>query len=331
MVELTKKQYLDLYYYMKLNRLLEERLVNLYRQGKVIGGLYRSLGQEATSVGSAYALEPGDIVSPLIRNLGSLLVKGVKPREVLTQYMARATSPTRGRDLNVHFGDLERGFIGPISMLGDMISVLAGMALAARMQGKRTVALTYIGDGATSTGAFHEGMNFASVQKLPLVVIAEHNAYAYSTPTSKQMNIKNIADRALAYGIAAEIVDGNDVLKVYEVTRRAVERARNGEGTMFIESKTFRRKGHAEHDDQRYVPKELLQEWEKKDPIDRYERFLLDQAIAAGAELQEIVERINQELDEDVRYAEESPFPDPETALGGVYAEEPKTTTVPGD
>lgn len=335
MPKLTKQQYLDLYYYMQLNRLLEERLTNLYRQTKVIGGLFRSLGQEATSIGSAYALSPGDVLSPLIRNLGSILVKGVKPREVLCQYMAKLDGPTKGKDLNIHFGDLSRDFIGPISMLGDMIPVMSGVALSMRMQKKNNVCLVYIGDGGTSTGAFHEGMNFIAVQKLPVIIVAEHNAYAYSTPTSKQMAVKDLADKAKGYGMRAEIVDGNDVLEVYEATRKAVERARKGGGPTMIEAKTFRMKGHAEHDNQAYVPKEVLEAWRKKDPIDRYQKFLLKEHKASAQELKEIVDRINSGLDEDVAFAEASPFPPPEIALENVYGDvkirSPKITVLTGE
>jgi pyruvate dehydrogenase E1 component alpha subunit/2-oxoisovalerate dehydrogenase E1 component alpha subunit len=251
---LTREQQLELYRYMKLNRMVEDRLSNLYRQGKVVGGLYSSRGQEAISIGTAYALEPQDMVGPLIRNLGSLFVRGVKPREIMMQYMARADGPTHGRDVNLHFGDLSRGIVAPISMLGALIPVMAGVALGGRMLGKNLVALTYIGDGGTSTGDFHEGLNFAAVLNVPFVLIAEHNGFAYSTPTSKQMRIKNIVTRAAAYGIPGEIVDGNDVLAVYEATKRAVERAREGGGPSLIEAKTFRMKGHAEHDDAGYVP-----------------------------------------------------------------------------
>jgi len=320
MAKLSKQQHLDLYYYLKLTRLLEERLVNLYRQNKVIGGLYRSLGQEATAVGSAYALEPQDIISPIIRDLGALLVKGVKPREILCQYMARADGPSKGKDLNIHFSDLERGFVGPISMLGDMICVMGGVALAAKMQKKDLVALAYIGDGATSTGAFHEGMNFAAVQNLPFVIVAEHNAYAYSTPTSKQMRVKDVADRAKAYGIPAEIVDGNDVLAVYDVTKKAIARARRGEGPVLIEAKTFRMKGHAEHDNQAYVPKEVIEEWQKKDPVDRYEKVLKAKRVATAADLQKITERVEAEIEADLEFALGSPLPDKSVMYENVYA-----------
>src|SRR5437868_4372647 len=241
---LSREQKLELYYYMRLTRSLEERLVNLYRQTKVIGGLFRSLGQEADAVGSAYALDrsKGDCLSPLIRNLGSMLVQGAQPTEIIRQYMAKGDSPTRGRELNIHFGDLERGFIGQISPLGDMVPVMAGVTLSFKMRGEDRVGLVYVGDGATSTGAFHEGINFAAVQKCPLVVIVENNHYAYSTPTSKQSAVAQFVDKAIGYGCIGEQADGNDVLAVYGVTKRAVDRAREGRGVTLVELMTYRRK-----------------------------------------------------------------------------------------
>src|SRR5256714_7527506 len=190
---LKPDELLELYRYLKLTRLVEERLVNLYRQTKVVGGVFRSLGQEATAVGTCYALRPQDFITPLIRDLGAVLVKGIRPREIFAQYMAKAWGPSGGRDLNIHFGDIGKGFIGPISHLGDMIPVMTGVLLAALMQKKRTVAIAYIGDGGMSTGAFHEGLNFAAVQRLPLIVIAEYNHYAYSTPTNLQTAVRDLA------------------------------------------------------------------------------------------------------------------------------------------
>src|SRR5713226_5790140 len=286
---LTPEQMLELYRYLKLTRLVEERLGNLYRQNKVVGGLYRSLGQEATAVGSAYALRPQDFVTPIIRDLGAVFVKGIRPREIFAQYMAKAWGPSGGRDLNIHFGDMEKGFIGPISHLGDMIPVMTGVLLAAGMQKKPIVAIAYIGDGGMSTGAFHEGLNFAAVQRLPLIVVAEYNHYAYSTPTSLQTLVRDLAEKAAGYGIPAHIVDGNDIVACYEVTKRAAEYARRGGGAVLIEAKTYRRKGHAEHDDQRYVPAGEIEWWEQNnDPIDRYERYLLEQKVATQEKLDQI-------------------------------------------
>ncbi len=319
--DLPREAQLDLYRFMKLTRMTEDRLGNLYRQGKVVGGLYSSRGQEATSVGSAFALAPQDFAGPLIRNLGSMLVRGVKPREVMMQYMARSDSPTGGKDCNTHFGDISRGLVAPISMLGALIPVMAGVALAGRMQKKDLVAMTWIGDGGTSTGDFHEGLNLAAVLNLPFVLVAENNGWAYSTPTSRQMRIKDIVTRAAAYGIPGEAVDGNDVLAVHGATKRAVDRARQGGGPSLIEAKTFRMKGHAEHDDAGYVPQELFDEWRGKDPIDRFERHLRTQGVATEEELRQIVAGIDRELSREVDLALASPFPPAERTFEGVYAE----------
>lgn len=322
---LTREQKLELYYYMRLTRSLEERLVNLYRQTKVIGGLFRSLGQEADAVGAAYALDKskGDLLSPLIRNLGAMLVRGAEPTEVIRQYMAKGDSPTKGKELNIHFGAVERGFIGQISHLGDMVPVMAGVTLAAKMRGEDRVGLVFVGDGATSTGAFHEGINFAAVQKCPLVVVVENNGYAYSTPVSKQTAAKSFIDKAPGYGIPGEKADGNDVLAVYEVTKRAVDRARRGEGVTLIELVTYRRKGHAEHDNQSYVPEGEIEQWAaQNDPIDRFEKVLLAQKVKAS-ELRAIDARIIEEIDAATDAADASPMPEPLEALRGVYAGQP--------
>lgn len=317
---LEPEQLLDLYWYMLLNRRLEERLVNLYRQGKVIGGVYRSLGQEAESVGTAYALEQRDYVSPLIRNLGSILVKGAEPVDILKQYMAKGTGPSKGKDLNIHFGDLDKGFIGPVSMLGDMIPVMGGVALANWMKGEDRVCLVYIGDGGFSTGAAHEGWNFICAKRLPVILVAEDNCYAYSTPTEKQMGNRNMVDRALGYGCAGVQVDGNDVLQSWHAARAAVARARAGEGPTLIEVKTYRRKGHAEHDDQRYVSKQELETWEARDPVERYARWLLGAGVVEQEQIDQIDARIKRKLDEAVDEAEKAPLPDPRTALDDVWS-----------
>jgi len=327
---MTNDQHLELLYFMRLTRSLEDRLDNLQKQGKIVGGLFRSLGQEATAVGSAYALDSshGDIVSPLTRDMGAMMVMGARPREVFASYLWRASSLNRGRDQNIHITDMRRGFIGTVSPLGTLVSVMNGVVLAARMQKKQTVGMVYIGDGATSTGAFHEAANFAAVQNLPLVIFAEHNGYAYTTPTSKQMRIKDLADRAKAYGLPTEIVDGNDVVAVYEAARRAVDRARAGEGPTLVEAKTFRMRGHAAHDNQSYVPKELLEEWRSRDPIGRFEKALLEKNIAAAADIEAVNARVDALLDEDLAWAESQPAPAPEDALGDVYAGDAKPAAV---
>jgi TPP-dependent pyruvate/acetoin dehydrogenase alpha subunit len=322
---LSRDQLLEIYYWMRLTRSLEERLVNLYRQTKVVGGLFRSLGQEACAVGSAYALRREDVLSPLIRNLGSMLVKGATPVEVVRQYMAKGDSPTRGRELNIHFGDLEeRNFLGQISHLGDMVPVMAGVTLSFKLRNEPRVGLVYVGDGATSTGAFHEGINFAAVQRCPLVVIVESNGYAYSTPTSRQCAAERLADKAAGYGIAGAQADGNDVLATYQVTREAVDRARDGGGVTLIELMTYRRKGHAEHDNQSYVPPGEIERWAaENDPLDRYVERLTGAEGFSPSELEGVDARVVQEIDRATDLAEASLPPEPLDGLTGVYADPP--------
>lgn len=319
-LSLSRDEMLELYHYVLLNRRVDDRLGKLYRQGKVVGGLYSSLGQEACACGSAYALEDGDFLAPMIRDLGALMVRGVAPLDVMAQYLARGTGPTRGKDLNLHFGWIERGLIAPISMVGALIPVMAGIALEMKTHAKKTVALTYIGDGGMSTTDFHEGMNFAAVHRLPLILIVENNGWAYSTSTSRQAAVKDLAVRAKGYGCYGEIVDGNNVLAVVDVVRRARKRCLDGGGPVMIEAKTFRRKGHAEHDDAGYVPDAERAAWEKKDPIEAYERYLLGEAGVERAELDDIASKIDDVLEESVKTVLDSPFPDPSIAKEDVYA-----------
>jgi TPP-dependent pyruvate/acetoin dehydrogenase alpha subunit len=318
--ELTRQQYLDLYYYMRLNRAVEDTMVKLFRQNKIVGGLYSSLGQEGISVGTAYALEKKDWLAPMIRNIGALLVKGVRPRDIFMQHMAKYDSPTKGKDGTSHFGDLdELHIVSPISMLGDLIPVMAGVALAGRYLGQKIVAMTWIGDGGSSTGVFHEGLNFAATQKAPFVLILENNLWAYSTPVRKQVPLENLADRAKAYGIESYIVDGNDVVAMYTTAKEAVERARAGEGPILIEAKTFRRMGHAQHDPAEYVPKEMRAYWEGRDPIALYEKFLAAEKILDSGVKKEIEEKLDRLLAAEREFAENSPMPPPELAETGVY------------
>ena len=318
--KLTRTQYHDLFYYLRLNRRVDEQLTNLYRQGKVVGGVYSSLGQEAISVGTAYALGPNDFLGGMIRNVGAMLVRGFRPRDVFMQYMAKRDGPTGGRDANTHFGDLKLGVLAPISVVGELVPVLAGVGLAAKIRHEKRVGLTYVGDGATSTTPFHEGLNFAAVLKLPLIVIAENNGWAYSTPVERQMANTRIADRAQAYGIAGVSVDGNNVLEVYEATRQARVRAYKGEGPTLIEARTMRMKGHAEHDDARYVPKHQIEEWRARDPILTYEKFLTSRKLMAADERAAMEARLDKVIREDVEFAEASPLPAPEEAARSVWA-----------
>src|SRR5437879_1679264 len=318
--ELTRQQYLDLYYYMRLNRAVEDMMVKLFRQNKIVGGLYSSLGQEAISVGTAYALEKKDWLAPMIRNIGALLVKGVRPRDIFMQHMAKYDSPTKGKDGTSHFGDLDvMHIVSPISMLGDVFPVMTGVAMSGRYLGQKTVAMTWIGDGGSSTGVFHEGLNFAAAQKAPFVLILENNLWAYSTPVRKQVPLENLADRAKAYGIDSYIVDGNDVVAVYSTAKEAVERARAGEGPILIEAKSFRRMGHAQHDPAGYVPKAMRAYWEGRDPLALYETLLAGEKLLDAQGKKEVEDKIDSLLAEERDSAENSPMPPPELAETGVY------------
>jgi TPP-dependent pyruvate/acetoin dehydrogenase alpha subunit len=313
----------DMLYYMKLTRELEFRIERkLYRQGKIVGGVYVGRGQEAIAVGSCIDLRPEDAVCPSHRDMGAFLIRGMTLRTVLGQYMARKTGATRGRDGNMHMGDLSRNLIAFVSMLGDNVPVATGIALSFRMRRQDRVALCFFGDGATSRGDWHEGINMASIFKVPVVFICNNNQYAYSTPLERQMAVENVADRAEAYGMPGEIVDGNDVLAVWDAVTRATARAREGEGPTLIECKTFRMTGHSAHDDAGYVPPELFEFWEQRDPIRKFERFLTESGIVTASEIEDVQKRVNREIDEAIQIAEKDPFPEPEDCLKGVYYEE---------
>jgi TPP-dependent pyruvate/acetoin dehydrogenase alpha subunit len=318
---LTADHLKDIYYYMQLTRSVEDRVRSLYLQGKLQGAVYSSRGQEGTAVASAYALEPLDFVAPVIRDLGASFVRGIGPGRVFAQWLGRSSGPTGGRDGNLHFGDLSLGILPPISMLGSMIPVCAGVALAAVQRHEDRVALTYIGDGGSNTGDFHEGLNFAAALRLPLVLIVEDNGYAYSTPTRQHVAIEHFADRAAGYGIPSGTVDGNDVISVYAATKRAVDRARAGNGPTLLEVKTFRMRGHAEHDDAFYVPKDLLAEWAHRDPIQRLLNYMDDRHLLSREEQTVIDERIAQEVEAGLEWAEQSSLPQAASQSHGVYAD----------
>src|SRR5579862_8405287 len=322
---LSREQIIEIYRWMLLNRRMETALENLYKQGQVVGGVYFGLGQEACSCASAYALHKDDWLGPMIRNQGALLVRGFSPADIMMQYMAKSGSPTKGRDASSHFGDIEkRNVVSPISMLGDLIPVLAGVALGARLQGKNIAVMTYIGDGGQSTGVTYEGLNFAAVQKLGLVLIVENNLWGYSTPSDMQFRVKDLAERAIAYAIPGVIVDGTDACQVYDVVHQACERARGGEGPSLIEAKMMRMKGHAIHDAAEYVPKPLFEYWTKRDPIARFENYLIhEKRWLTAEENAKLIEDVERELEADREAAVASPMPDPATdkTHQGVYCD----------
>ena len=319
--ERTRDASLTMYYYLRLTRALEERLGILYRQGKILGGVYLSTGQEAVSVGAASALAPNDVIVPSHRDLGAHLVRGIEPREVLAQYLGRVGGPSRGRDGNVHFGDVQRNSVAFLSPMADGIPVAAGVALAMKQEGGERVAMTWFGEGAASRGDFHEGVNLAAVLHVPVVFICNNNQFAYSTPLERQTRVPDIAARAAGYGIPGVTVDGNDVVAVYEAARNAVAGARRGEGPSLIECKTMRIRGHSEHDDASYVPKALLDVWRAKDPIRQYEARLREWGFLDETAEAEMTRRITHDLETAVAWAEASPYPDAADVEQGVYSE----------
>jgi pyruvate dehydrogenase E1 component alpha subunit len=309
-----------LLYYMVMMRELEDRIERkLYRQGKVLGGCYTGRGQEAIPTGSAILSEPEDYICPSHRDMAAFLIRGVTPKEIVAQYLGRVGGLTNGRDGNMHMGCPRRHLLPIISSIGASIPVAGGIALAMKYRGEPHAVINYFGDGATSRGDWHEGLNFASVLKLPIVYLCNNNLYAYSTPLEKQMAVENVADRASAYDMPAEIVDGNDVIAIYEATRRALEHARGGNGPYMIECKTFRISGHSAHDNADYVPDEIKEEWSKRDPILALQKQMVEKDWASETDFKKMRAGILAEIDEAVDWALEQPYPDPSTVEDNVY------------
>jgi TPP-dependent pyruvate/acetoin dehydrogenase alpha subunit len=311
---------LQIYYFMRLTRAMEDRTRTLFLQGRIVGGVYTAQGHEATTVGAAMTLRDGDYIVPQHRDLGMHLVRGTSPRAVMCQWLARGNSPTLGRDGQLHIGDIHHGIAPAISMLGESLPVACGIALTMKMRKRSTIVLAACGDGATSTGPFHEALNFAAVQKLPLMLVIENNGYAYSTPNAQEFALANLSERAAAYGIPGESVDGNDVLAVIDAVGRAVERVRSGKGPAIVECKTFRVRGHSEADKADYVPPELREEWLAKDPIKYFEAYLTQQGLLTSERRAEIEARVKATVDDAVRFAEQSPAPDGTTVADYLFA-----------
>lgn len=301
--------------FMLLHRAIEERGASLYKQGKIPGSFYDGRGQEATCVGAAFALGPGDPVCPLIRDLGAHLVKGTAPRAILAHYLGRAGGVSSGREGNVHFGDASLGVLGMVSMLPDMMPVAVGMALAFKLRGEERCALAFFGDGATSVGDWHEAMNLAAVQQVPAIFVLEHNGFAYSTPSAQQFAVDPL-ERAAAYGMPGVGVEGNDVEAVFEVVRQARERALAGGGPTLISARTMRMHGHGLHDDARYVPPEQLEYWSERDPIELQRKRL----AALGVDVDAVATAVSAEVDDATEQALRMQFPDPASATTGVFA-----------
>ncbi len=319
--DIKRADLLQMYYYLRLTRTLEDRITALYRQGRIVGGCYTSHGMEAIAVGYASALARDDIIAPFHRDMGAFLIRGFSPGEIIAQYLGKRTGPTKGKDGNVHMGDLKRGVIGFVSHLADNMPVATGVALTFKIRGESRVAFAGTGDGGTSRGDFHEAMNFAAVRKLPVVFFCNNNQYAYSTPVRLQMAITDVVDRAKAYGMPGEIVDGNDVAAVYLASKRAIAQARSGGGPTFLEFKTMRMHGHSEHDPAKYVPRELLDEWKKKDPILKAEWLLTELGYANETHFRDVEERAKKDVEAGLEFAEHSPLPEGPEVLEGVFAE----------
>jgi len=316
----------ELYRALTLTRAAEERLEILQKQGHVTGGLYRSLGQEAGAVGAAFALRrrddgTGDFLAHTVRAAGALFLFGGELEDFFRQYMAKGSGPTRGREANLHWFDFQKGFVGPVSPLGTMIEIMAGITLTFRMRGEERIGMVFYGDGASSTGAWHEGLNFAAVQRCPLILMVENNQWAFSTPTHKNTRVATFADKGPGYGIGADSVDGTDVLEVFDTVRRAAALVRAGEGTRLVELRYFRRLGHAQHDPQEYVDPALIEEWEKRDPIAGYRDRMLRNEWATEEELSAIEEEVFERCRIAAESVVEEPNPDGPSAVYDVYTD----------
>src|SRR5687768_6476595 len=317
---LDREDLLGIYRNLLVTRGIEERGHILYKQGKIPGSFYTGRGNEGAAVGVATALGPDDVGTPLHRDMGVHMVRGVEPWRMFAQYMGRVDGPTRGKDGNVHMADARLGLIAMVSHLPAMLPVAVGCALAFRIREEKRVAVAWFGEGASARGDAHEGMNLAGVRRLPVVFICDNNQWAYSTPTHLEFACETIADRAQAYGFDGVVVDGTDVLAVYREAKRAIEKAREGGGPTLIECLTLRMEGHAVHDDAFYVPKEMFEEWAKRDPLERFRTWLRDNADFTDDEEEEITAGVKRLLNEAMQRADASPLPDPSTLLDGVFA-----------
>jgi TPP-dependent pyruvate/acetoin dehydrogenase alpha subunit len=320
-VDLDRAALVSMYRDMLLMRGIEERGHTLYKQGKIPGSFYTGRGNEAASIGIATAMRPDDVGIPLHRNVGVHLVRGMEPWRILANYLGRADGPSRGRDGNIHLGDLELGTISIVSHLPAMLPVAVGCALAFRIREEKRVAVGWFGDGSSARGDAHEAMNFAAIRQLPVVFVCDNNQFAYSTPTHLEYACEKISDRAAAYGFAGVTVDGTDVLAVYREATRAIEKARQGGGPTLVECVTLRMEGHAVHDDAYYVPKEMLKEWAKHDPVEQYRSWLRQHAAFPPEEDQSLQQEVAGVLRDAMRRADASPIPDGSTVTDGVYAE----------
>jgi pyruvate dehydrogenase E1 component alpha subunit len=317
---LDRDALIGLYRSMLITRRLEETGHTLYKQGKIPGSFYTGRGNEAASVGVGAAMGPDDVGTPLHRNVGVHIVRGTEPWRILANYLGRTDGPARGRDGNIHFGELDRGQITIVSHLPAMLPVVVGCALAFRIRREPCVAVGWFGDGSSARGDTHEAMNFAATRRLPVVFVCDNNQWAYSTPVHLEYACERLSDRAAAYGFEGVTVDGTDVLEVFRTARRAIEKARAGGGPTLIESVTLRMEGHAVHDDASYVPEEMFRAWAERDPVERYRARLMEQAAFTDHDDQQLRAEVDAVLRDALARAEASPLPDGAEVAEGVYA-----------
>lgn len=316
-----KQLLLRIFETMVMTRAVEDRMVSMYRSGDLLGSLYTGHWHEAISVGTASALRQDDFLAPIHRDLGAHLWRGMDPAQVMASFMGKATSPTGGRDGTLHYGRLDLNIYNLPSHIPDNYPVALGFAFAFQYRDQDGVSLAYCGDGSTSEGNFHESLNIAAAMKLPAIFVVENNQYAYSTPVRLQSAVKEYAVKAQAYGMPGVTVDGTDVLAVYDATSEAVARARAGEGPSLIEGVTMRMHGHAEHDPADYVPREMLEEWQKRDPVALFENVLLEHGIIDEETASKTRDAARQKAIEARKKALADPLPDPATVEQGVYAD----------
>jgi pyruvate dehydrogenase E1 component alpha subunit len=319
-LNLTKEKLVYMFRKMVEIRFFEEKVFDLYAQNLVPGTIHLYAGEEAVAIGVCAALERDDYITSTHRGHGHCIAKGADLKRTMAEILGKETGYCKGKGGSMHIADFSIGMLGATAVVGAGIPIAVGAGLSIKLRKTRQVVACFFGEGASNQGTFHEGINMASVWRLPVIFVCENNLYAMGTRQSRVMNIENIADRATAYGIPGVVVDGNDVLAVYEATVKAVERARKGEGPTLIECKTYRHKGHSRVDPAKYRPKEEVEEWLAKDPIKRFKEKLLQEGAITEAEIQQIEQEVAAEIDEAVKFAMESPYPEPEEALEDVYA-----------
>jgi pyruvate dehydrogenase E1 component alpha subunit len=318
--KLTPEQLLEMFYWLKLMRGFDLRLSTLVKQGKVRSGVYTGIGQEAIIVGTCFGLRKEDFICPLHRDLGSFLMKGVEPKVMMSQMFAKTTGLSKGRDSALHSGVTELGIFGNTSMLGANLPIAAGIGYTFKMEKVDNVVVAYFGEGASNTGDFHEALNFAGVQQLPIVFVCENNQYAYSVPLEKSMAIDDVAIRAEGYGFDGVAINGNDVLAVYQASLGAIARARAGDGPTLIECKTYRWHGHSEHDKAFYRTDEELAMWKSRDPIPTFTTYLRSRHVLDDQKQKDVEARVASVIDEAVEFAMNAPDPAPEEAVTDLYA-----------